>query len=144
MKPILTVITLGVRDFSASVRFYEALGFERRVRETGDEVAFFDAGGVVLALWHWDKLAQDADMSEEPRPRAFRGTTLGWNCGSVADVDAALKMALASGAALLKPAQKTPWGGYAGYFADPDGHAWEIVCAPMFPLADNGQLQLPP
>lgn len=144
MKPALTVVTLGVHDFAASVHFYEALGFERRVRATGNEVAFFDAGGVVLALYHWLHLARDAALPEEPRPQGFRGMTLAWNCASADDVDRAMARALAAGAALLKPAAATSWGGYSGYVADPDGHTWEVVHAPMFPLDPNGRLQLPP
>ena len=143
MNPHLTVITLGVRDFAASVRFYQALGFERRVRATGNQVAFFDAGGAVLALYHWHLLAEDAQLAQDPQPSGFRGTTLAWNCASDAGVDAALAHALKAGAALLKPAQKTPWGGYSGYFADPDGHPWEVVHAPMFPLDAAGRLVLP-
>jgi predicted lactoylglutathione lyase len=143
MQPHLTVITLGVRDIAASAKFYEALGFIRKVRATGDEVAFFDAGGMILALWAWHLLADDARMPEEPRPAAFRGSTLGWNCASNAAVDAALAQAVAVGANVLKQPQPTPWGGYAGYFADPDGHPWEVVHAPMFPLGADGALQLP-
>jgi catechol 2,3-dioxygenase-like lactoylglutathione lyase family enzyme len=75
-SPKLTAVTLGVRDVAASARFYEALGFKRKFRATGDEIAFFDAGGVVLALWDWDKLAEDSVVSSQPRPQTFRGTTL--------------------------------------------------------------------
>ena len=124
--PRLTAVTLGVHDFRASVRFYEALGFVRKMRATGDEVAFFDAGGVVLALYRWDQLAEDAAMPVTPLPAAFRGTTVAWNCASREEVDAAFARALAAGAELLKPAQATSWGGYSGYFADPDGHVIEL------------------
>jgi catechol 2,3-dioxygenase-like lactoylglutathione lyase family enzyme len=153
--PRLTAVTLGVRDFHASLLFYETLGFARRLRATGDEVAFLDAGGVVLALYPWDKLAQDAAVStpDPPRlperegegevPARFRGTTLAWNCTSRTEVDAAFGCALAAGATLLKAAQETSWGGYSGYFADPDGHPWEIVHAPGLPLSPAGQLRLP-
>jgi predicted lactoylglutathione lyase len=143
--PRLTAITLGVRDFHAGVHFYEALGFVRKLRATGDEVAFFDAGGVVLALYRWDQLAADAALTPAPisGPGAFRGTTLAWNCASRAEVDAAFLRALAAGAKLLKPAQDTSWGGYSGYFADPDGHPWEIVHAPGFAFSPEGRLMLP-
>jgi catechol 2,3-dioxygenase-like lactoylglutathione lyase family enzyme len=142
-KPRLTAVTLGVRDFHASLRFYEALGFARRLRSTGDEVAFLDAGGVVLALYRWDQLAQDAALEVRPIGAGFRGTTLAWNCASRAGVDAAFVRALAAGATLLKAAQATSWGGYSGYFADPDGHPWEIVHAPGFAFSPAGQLLLP-
>jgi hypothetical protein len=141
--PHLTAVTLGVRDFHASVRFYEALGFARRLRASGDEIAFFDAGGVVLALYGWDQLAHDAALAPSPTASAFRGTTLAWNCASRTEVDAAFVCALAAGATLLKAAQETGWGGYSGYFADPDGHPWEIVHAPGFSFSPEGQLRLP-
>lgn len=85
----LTVVTLGVRDVRASAAFYEALGFVRKVRATSDEIAFIDAGGVVLALWDWEKLAADAAAAPEPKPQGFLGTTLAWNCRTPAEVDAA-------------------------------------------------------
>ena len=142
-SPKLTVVTLGVRDVVASVRFYEALGFKRKFRATGDEIAFFDAGGVVLALWDWDKLAEDSVVSSQPRPQTFRGTTLAWNCATPADVDAAFEKALKIGAALLRRPEKTDYGGYRGYFADPDGHVWEIVQAPGMAFTEDGRLILP-
>ncbi len=82
-SPKLTAVTLGVRDVPASARFYEALGFKRKFRATGDEIAFFDAGGVVLALWSRDKLAEDAVVSSQPGPQMFGGTTLAWNCATL-------------------------------------------------------------
>jgi len=142
-KPRLTAVTLGVRDFHASLRFYQALGFARRLHQTGDQIAFLDAGGVVLALYRWDELARDAALDPASVPAGFRGTTLAWNCASRAEVDAAFVRVLAAGASLLKAAQETSWGGYSGYFADPDGHPWEIVHVPGFALSPAGQLQLP-
>ena len=141
--PKLTAVTLGVRDVSASARFYEALGFKRKVRATGDEIAFFVAGGVVLALWDWDKLAEDSIISSQPKPQTFRGATFAWNCATQAEVDAVFAKALAAGAGLLRRPEKTEYGGYRGYFADPDGHAWEIVQAPGFAFTDDGRLVLP-
>jgi uncharacterized protein len=143
MQTRLTAVTLGVGNLRASVRFYEALGFVRKVRATGDEVAFFDAGGGVLALYPWELLAKDAMLAAEPRPAAFRGSTVAWNCGSAEEVDTAFARALAAGAKPLKAPQRTEWGGYSGYFADPDGHAWEVVHAPAFALAPDGRLLLP-
>src|SRR5688572_26382810 len=99
--PRLTVVTLGVRDFHASLKFYEALGFERKVRATGDEVAFLDAGGVVLALWHWELLAEDEALPAEP-VSAYRGASLAWNCRTFEDVDAAFARAIVAGAKLLR------------------------------------------
>jgi catechol 2,3-dioxygenase-like lactoylglutathione lyase family enzyme len=139
-KPVarFTVLTLGVSDMRRSIAFYESLGFARKLRVTGEEVAFFDTGGAVLALYPWDKLALDAALPDKPRPAAFRGSTLAWNCGSEQEVDAVLAFALKQGAALLKAAHRTDYGGYSGYFADPDGHPWEVVVAPGIHVgADN-------
>jgi uncharacterized glyoxalase superfamily protein PhnB len=141
-SPKLTAVTLGVGDVPESARFYEALGFKRKFRATGDEIAFFDAGGVVLALWSRDKLAEDATVSQ-PGPQAFGGTTLAWNCATPPEVDAAFAKAMAAGASHLRDPEKTEYGGYRGYFADPDGHVWEIVQAPGFAFTDDGRLILP-
>jgi predicted lactoylglutathione lyase len=138
-----TVVTLGVSDVRASARFYEALGFVRKMHATGDVVAFFQTGGTVLALYPWDKLAADAQVPDQPRPQAFRGVTLAWNCSSEAEVDRAMAHAVAVGGRLVKPAQRTSYGGYGGYFADPDDHLWEIVVAPGISVMDSGLLALP-
>jgi uncharacterized protein len=140
-KPRLTVVTLGVRDFRASLKFYEALGFERKMRATGDEVAFLDAGGVVLALWHWNSLAEDEALPAEP-VSSYRATSLAWNCKTPAEVDDAFARAVAAGGKVLRQPEKTDYGGYRGYFADPDGHVWEIVTAPGFGFTDDGRLIL--
>jgi len=142
-SPRLTAVTLGVRDVPASARFYEALGFARKFRAIGDEIAFFDAGGVVLALWSWDKLAEDAVVPVQPKPQVFRGTTLAWNCATPAEVDAAFAKAITSGATVLRNPEATDYGGYRGYFADPDGHVWEVVQAPGFAFTADGRLVLP-
>ena len=143
LSPKLTVVTVGVRSVPASARFYEALGFKRKFRATGDDIAFFDAGGVVLALWDWKMLADDAAVADEPRTKAFRGTTLAWNCATVEEVDAAFAKAMAVGAGLLRKPDKTEYGGYRGYFSDPDGHCWEVVQAPGIAFTDDGRLILP-
>ena len=140
---VLTVITLGVADIRRSAAFYEALGLERRFKATGDEVAFFDAGGVVLALYRWDLLAEDAALADQPRPDTFRGMTLARNCRSEEEVDSVMAHALATGAVLLRAASRTDYGGYRGYFADPDGHAWEVVKAPGFEFQADGRIVLP-
>ena len=142
-QPRLTAVTLGVRDFHASLRFYEALGFVRKFRATGEEIAFIDAGGVVLALWSWRNLADDAQVPEEPVPQTFRGSTLAWNCETRIDVDAGFARAIAAGGKPLRQPSATDYGGYRGYFADPDGHVWEIVQAPGFEFTEDGRLILP-
>ena len=141
--PRLTVITLGVNDMRASIAFYEALGFARKFRATGEIVAFFDTGGSVLGLFPWGELAKDVTLHENPRPLAFRGTTLAWNCRTTEEVDAVLDFALAKGASLIKPAHRTDYGGYSGYFADPDGHPWEVVVAPGVEVGEDRRVHLP-
>jgi uncharacterized protein len=101
--PRLTVLTLGVADMRRSIAFYEALGFARKFRATGEAVAFFDTGATVIGLFPWDQLAQDAMLPEHPRPGAFRGVTLAWNCRSTEEVDDVLDFAISRGAKLLKP-----------------------------------------
>jgi len=139
----LTAVTLGVRDLRASARFYEALGFIRKFRATGDEIAFLDGGGVVLALWDWDKLAEDSALPAQPWPQAFRGATFAWNCATAEEVDEVFARAVAAGAKALRHPEKTDYGGYRGYFSDPDGHAWEVVQAPGFSFTGDGRLILP-
>ena len=142
-KPRLNVVTLGVSDFARAVRFYQDLGFERRLKATGDDIAFFDGGGMVIGLFRWDMLAEDAQLPSEPKPQAFRGITLAQMCRTDKEVDALMTKALVAGATLLKHAQKTSFGGYSGYFADPDGHAWEAVRAPGFEFTADHRVILP-
>lgn len=139
----LTVVTLGVSDMRRSIAFYEALGFERRMRATGEEVAFFETGGAVLALYSWSRLTEDAAMADQPRPPGFRGMTLAWNCASEQEVDAVLAFAIAQGATLLKPAHRTGYGGYSGYFTDPDSHPWEVVVAPGIEVGVDRRVHMP-
>ena len=143
LVPRFTVITLGVDDIKASIAFYQGLGFSRKMRATGEEVAFFDTGGTTIALFAWAKAAREAGVAEQPRPAAFRGVTLAWNCRDRAEVDAVLAFALRNGAKLLKAAAPTEYGGYAGYFADPDGHVWEAVVAPGIVVGDDRRVHLP-
>ena len=141
--PRFTVITLGVSNIRASIAFYEALGFKRKMRATGEAVAFFDTGGTVIGLFPWDQLAADVTLPDQPRPKAFRGMTLAWNCGSVEEVDQVLDFAISMGASLLKPAHQTDYGGYSGYFGDPDNHPWEVVVAPGIEVGDDRRVHLP-
>jgi predicted lactoylglutathione lyase len=140
--PRLTVITLGVSNMHASIAFYAALGFVRKLRETGEAVAFFETGATVIGLFPWNQLAQDATLPEKPRPWAFRGMTLAWNCSSPEEVDQVLDFAISKGASLLKPAHKTEYGGYSGYFADPDNHPWEVVVAPGIEVGEDRRVHL--
>ena len=140
--PCLTVITLGVGDIRDSIAFYAALGFERKYRATGEKIAFFDTGGTVIALFPRAELAKDATL-QEGRPAPFRGFTLAWNCNSTEEVDAAIRFAISKGASLLKPPRRTDYGGYSGYFVDPDGYPWEVVVAPGIEVGDDRRVHLP-
>ena len=139
----VSLITLGVSDLRRTARFYEKLGFVRKMKAAGDDVAFFEAGGVALSLFESDKLAADAALAPEKSLPVFRGISFAWNCDTEADVDAVLAIAVDAGGKLLKPAQKAFWGGYHGYFADPEGHLWEVAHNPHFPLSPDGTPALP-
>jgi catechol 2,3-dioxygenase-like lactoylglutathione lyase family enzyme len=141
-QPILSLVTLGVTDLTKSIRFYEALGFRRKA-QGNDGVAFFEAGACAISLFPTDELAKDAAITSPDKPGNFRGISLAWNCRSKADVDAAIKRAQGAGAVVLKSPQDVFWGGYSGYFADPDGHLWEVAHNPFFPLDAGGRLTLP-
>jgi catechol 2,3-dioxygenase-like lactoylglutathione lyase family enzyme len=138
-----TMVTLGVSNMRASIVFYEALGFARKFKVTGEAVAFFETGGTAIGLFPWDQLAQDATLPEHPRPQTFRGITLAWNCNSPEEVEEVLDFAVSKGARLLKPAHKTDYGGYSGYFADPDSHLWEVVVAPNIEVGEDRRVHLP-
>jgi catechol 2,3-dioxygenase-like lactoylglutathione lyase family enzyme len=139
----LTMVTLGVSNMRASIAFYEALGFMRKFKDTGEVVAFFETGGTAIGLFPWDQLAQDVTLPEHPRPQAFRGMTLAWNCNSPEEVDEVLDFVISQGGSLLKPAHKTDYGGYSGYFADPDNHPWEVVVAPGIGVGEDRRIRLP-
>jgi catechol 2,3-dioxygenase-like lactoylglutathione lyase family enzyme len=139
MEPRLTLITLGVADVARARAFYAALGF-KAARASKESVAFLPAGGVVLALWGRGNLAEDAGVADSDP--GFSGIALAHNARSEADVDKAMAEAVAAGAKLVKPAAKTFWGGYAGYFADPDGHLWEVAHNPYFKFDEAGRLAL--
>lgn len=127
MQPRISMITLGVRDMEDAVRFYEeGLGFPRV--NSGPDVAFFSLNGTWLGLYGWDALAEDATVSSEGN--GFAGIALAHNVDSEEEVDRVLEQAVRAGAALVKPAQKVFWGGYSGYFSDPDGHLWEVAYNP--------------
>src|SRR5579871_257691 len=141
MEPRVTFVTLGVRDFERSRQFYrDGLGWPISTM-SGDDYAIFVTGGTRLALYPRDLLAVDAGISAEGS--GFGGITLGHNVAERAQVDAVLAQARAAGATILKPAQDSFWGGYSGYFADPDGYAWEVAWGPDFKFGPDGTLLLP-
>jgi catechol 2,3-dioxygenase-like lactoylglutathione lyase family enzyme len=140
MKARITIITLGVDDLERSVAFYrDGLGFPTKGIVGQDfeygAVAFFDLQpGLQLALWPRDSIARDAGIRKTPRSPT--DLSLGHNVNSREEVDAAMRQARQAGAAIVKQAGDTFWGGYAGYFHDPDGHLWEVVWNPQLPVAD--------
>jgi hypothetical protein len=131
MEPRISIITLGVSDMNRSVKFYrDGLGLPLPGGSEG--IAFFELKGTWLALYPHDALAEDATVP--PEGSGFPGITLAHNVRSKAEVDAVLRQAEAAGARIVKPAQDVFWGGYSGYFADPDGYLWEVAWNPQFPL----------
>jgi len=131
MEPRITLVTLGVSDLARSIRFYrDGLGLPQRA--TPESVAFFEMRGMWLSLYAREALAEDATVS--PEGSGFRGFTLAHNVRSPEAVDLLLADAVAAGATLVKPGQKVFWGGYSGYFADPDGFLWEIAWNPDLPI----------
>jgi uncharacterized protein len=140
MEQRISLITLGVTDLERSQAFYERLGWQRSMRGA-DGVVFFQTGGMALALYPRSELATDACVS--PQGQGFPGFALAYNARGRAEVDAVLAEAQAAGATILKPAQEAFWGGYSGYFADPDGFPWEVAWNPSFPIAADGSIRLP-
>ncbi len=140
MEPRLSLLTLGVADVARSRAFYERLGFTASPT-SNESVAFLPAGGVVLALYGRDALAEDAHVP--PEGSGFGGIALAHNVRRREEVAAVLAEAEAAGGRILKPAQDVFWGGHAGYFADPDGHPWEVAWNPFFSFTDDGRLVLP-
>ncbi len=140
MQPRLTLVTLGVRDLDRAIRFYEALGWTRSVR-AAEGVAFFQVGGMGLSLFPRDRLAEDAGVPEAGN--GFAGITLAYNTASREETDAVITAAVTAGAGLVKPARDVFWGGYSGYFADPDGFLWEVAWNPGFSLLPDGSIRLP-
>lgn len=140
MKQAISLITLGVGDLARSRAFYQALGW-RESSASQAEVAFYQAGSVAFALYARASLAEDADVS--PQGSGFPGFTLAHNVPSEEAVDATLREAAAAGGRLVRAGEKAPWGGYRGYFADPDGFLWEVCFNPFFPLDENGFVTLP-
>jgi catechol 2,3-dioxygenase-like lactoylglutathione lyase family enzyme len=141
MKPRIHLITLGVEDVKRSRRFYEkGLGFEVSSASQGD-IVFFHAGGVVLALYPLKALAKDATVKSQGV--GFRGVTLAHNVEKKEFVSVILEQAEAAGGKIVKPARDVFWGGHSGYFADPDGHLWEVSWNPHFSFNKDGSLKLP-
>jgi catechol 2,3-dioxygenase-like lactoylglutathione lyase family enzyme len=140
MEQRISLVTLGVRDLAASRAFYKRLGW----MESGagnEHVAFFQCGGVVFALWGREALMDDAGIKSAGK--GFANISLAHNVRSREAVDATLEEAKKAGAPILKPGAETSWGGYIGYFADPDGFAWEVAWNPGFEILPDGAIRLP-
>lgn len=140
MEQRITLITLGVRDLGTSTAFFERLGWRRSVKRA-EGVAFFQCGGIALSLYPRSELAQDAGVPDDGS--GFSGFAIAHNVRSKDEVDTVLAEAAAAGARVVKPAQAAFWGGYSGYFSDPDGHLWEVAWNPDFALDEDGAVQLP-
>ena len=138
MEQRLSLITLGVADTGRARAFYESLGW------AGDspdgDVVFFQAGGMIFALWGRDKLAEDSAVHDGG---GWGGVTLAYNVRSPEEVDAVLDEAAAAGATIGRPGAATFWGGYTGVFIDPDGHPWEVAHNPAWQIAGDGSVRLP-
>jgi len=139
MNQHLHIVTLGVSDLETSRKFYaETLGW--KISRPQEGVVFFQAGGVVLALFPREELAKDAQISSEGS--GFAGFSLAYNAQSEAEVDEIISDLRVKGVKILKEPQKVFWGGYSSYFADPDGYPWEVAYNPFFPFDKKGNLKL--
>lgn len=139
MEQRLSLVTLGVADLARARAFYEALGWTTRAEPDAD-VVFFQAGGMIVALWDRAKLAADSAATDTG---GWGGVTLAHNERSPTAVDAVIEEARAAGATIGREPAETFWGGYSGLFIDPDGHPWEVAHNPRWPIAADGSVQLP-
>ena len=145
VKQRLSLVTLGVKDVAVSRAFYESLGFEAEPFDSSD-VVFFDMNGVVFGLYGRAALAKDANVSVgdlEDKGDGFHAISVAINLESEAEVDATLAEVAAKGGTITKPAEKVFWSGYSGYFADPDGHLWEVAHNPFWSFDEDGRVMLP-
>lgn len=140
---VVSLVTLGVRDVARSTDFYTSLGFELSSASQPGDVSFFRTAGGLLGLYGAEDLRNDATAGTAAPPGAFRGVTLAINVATTEAVDAALASAEQAGARIVKAAQATDWGGYHGYFADPDDHLWEIAYNPFWQIGEDGRPHLP-
>jgi uncharacterized protein len=138
MKQRVSLITLGVKDLGLARGFYEALGWKTGAGAE-DDVVFFQAGEMVVALWGRAKLAEDSRVEDGG---GWGGMTLALNLGSPAEVDAVIEEARDAGATIGREPAETPWGGYSGVFLDPDGHPWEVAHNPHWTITEDGGVRL--
>ncbi|HUH15551.1 MAG TPA: VOC family protein [Gaiellaceae bacterium] len=138
MEQRVSLVTLGVGDLARSRAFYETLGWTTGA-EPDDDVVFFQAGGMIVALWGRGQLAEDSGVEDGG---GWGGVTLAHNVGSPAEVDAVIAEAEAAGATIPRRCAETFWGGYSGVFVDPDGHPWEVAHNPHWTLGPDGSIHL--
>ena len=138
MEQRLSLITLGVADLARARAFYEALGWRTNAAPE-DDVVFFQAGGMIVALWDRAELAKDSGVEDSG---GWGGVTPAYNTRSPAEVDAVIEEARAAGARIAREPAATFWGGYSGVFVDPDGHPWEVAHNPHWQIADDGSVSL--
>jgi uncharacterized protein len=138
MDQRLSLITLGVTDLGRARAFYEALGWHTNAASE-DDVVFFQAGCMVVALWSRERLAEDSAVDDNG---GWGGITLAYNTRSPADVDAVIEEARAAGGAITREPGETFWGGYSAMFTDPDGHPWEVAHNPRWTIADDGAVTI--
>jgi catechol 2,3-dioxygenase-like lactoylglutathione lyase family enzyme len=139
MEQRLSLITLGVRDLARARAFYEALGWTTRAGAE-DDVVFFQAGGMVIALWDRATLAEDSGVEDGG---GWGGMTLAYNGRSPEEVDAVIEEARSAGASIVREPAETFWGGYSAAFTDPDGHPWEVAHNPRWTIRGDGSIELP-
>lgn len=144
VAPNFVIVTLGVSDLERSARFYRGLGWEQR-GDLAAGITWFKTSGSWVGLFGYDDLAQDASLEASPMAElpAYRGVTLAVNLPTEEAVDLAFVRVRELGGRIVKPATRAEWGGYSGYFADPDGHLWELCFNPGFPLDENGRIDIP-
>jgi hypothetical protein len=135
-----SIVTLGVRDLSRSIAFYQAIGWQRCESSIDDVISWFRTVDSYIGLFPWDELAADANLTS-PTRGSFGGITLAINLSTPEEVDAALEEAVAAGGSVLKPGTDLPFG-YGGYFADPDGHPWEVCYNRGFPVGPDGRITI--
>jgi predicted lactoylglutathione lyase len=138
MQQRVSLVTLGVGDLARARRFYEALGWTSGASPE-DDVVFFQAGGMIVALWGRDQLAEDSGVEDGG---GWGGVTFAYNVNSPAEVDEVIEEARAAGARIAREPGETFWGGYSGVFVDPEGHPWEVAHNPSWTVAEDGSVRL--